>query len=490
LLRFSDSTIKKLMAFLTPVVLCLVLFYFGLIYSKIPSLDGQIFGSIPLEKKIEKLIELEKKGGIDAIFLGASTVDFGISAKVFSEEVTAATGKKFVAFNFGTGGGDHYVWPDLARIVRLYAKPRYYFVNGPGPFLPTNSIEGIERTPFYVRLRKSQIGQFIDTECILKLMNTGWNPIFLSKIPNLRNQIITRNYIKPPVTNSDLYTLNEYGDSISYNHIYLNQGMEMVVKVKNDFQKSFLPMIGKFPLSRKDNSFAFYYNAKSFHSFLNLAFRTLIKQEENYNIQIIMISFPMVALESTFELSEELEMYNKKLDFNFNEISSMLNLKYLNARDDLHLRTWHVQDDTHYNTYAAEIIGKKLAEKFLNQSLPKEPEANADALFALEKDKNLGQWTAIIRSPSSLEKNFLVLKYLQNANTRILPSKKENVNIFLRLEKNISRIFKVERLDNNTFGVKIPENLLKTNALYAVDLASESMQSLGMPLESYHWEKK
>ena len=77
---------------------------------------------------------------------------------------------------------------------------------------------------------------------------------------------------------------------------------------------------------------------------------------------------------------------------------------------------------------------------------------------------------------------------MQNANTRILPLKKENVNIFLRLEKNISRIFKVERLDNNTFGVKIPENLLKTNALYAFDLASESMQSLGMPLETYHWE--
>jgi hypothetical protein len=238
-------------------------------------------------------------------------------------------------------------------------------------------------------------------------------------------------------------------------------------------------------------SFVFiaYFKPEYINLFLS-GFGEIKRQTKNAKSEMILISFPYVAIESTFDVFEELKIFNRKLDFYIGEISSRLNLKYLNARDDLHLRTWHVQDDTHYNTYAAEIIGKKLAEKFLNQSLPKEPEANADALFELEKDKNLGQWTAIIRSPSSLEKNILVLKYLQNANTRILPLKKENVNIFLRLEKNISRIFKVERLDNNTFGVKIPENLLKTNALYAVDLASESMQSLGMPLESYHWEKK
>jgi hypothetical protein len=487
LLKLNDLRSKKILAFTTPVVLCLVFFYFGLKYSKIPSLEGQKFGSIPLEKKIQKLIDLEKTVGIDAIFLGASTVDFGISAKVFSEEVTAATGKKFVAFNFGTGGGDYFVLPDFVRIIELYSNPKFYFIQL--PLLTTANPKVISNSPFRVILRDSQVGKFLDSMFLLEIMNGLWNLEGISKIPNLRSKIVVGKIQKAPVTNSDLYSMNEYGDSISYNHIDLNQGKYLVDKAKKYFQYSFLPGVDQYPLSRDTKAYSIHFKPEYINLFLS-GFGEIKRQTKNSKLEMILISFPFVALESTLEVFEELKIFNLKLDFYLGEISSRLNMKYLNARENLKLHTWHVQDDTHYNTYAAEIIGKKLAEKFLNQSLPKEPEANADALFELEKDKNLGQWTAIIRSPSSLEKNILVLKYLQNANTRILPSKQENVNIILRLEKNISRIFKVERLDNNTFGVKIPENLLKTNALYAVDLASESMQSLGMPLESYHWEKK
>jgi hypothetical protein len=473
--------------FIASFLLSVGIIFFLLAQSSLPIHEGQTFGNIPLERKIEKLIELEEKEGIDAIFLGASTVDFGISAKVFSEEVTAATGKKFVAFNFGTGGGDYFVLPDLVKIIELYSKPRFYFIQA--PLLSAANQKTVSNAPLRLILRESSVGKFLDSECLFEIMNAFWSLSFVSKIPNLRSKIITRKLEKSPATNSDQYLLNEYGDSISYNYIYLNQGNDLVDQAKKYFQNSFLPHgMAQYPLARDTEVYGIYFKPKLIDPFLDSGFGEIKRQTKNAKTEMILISFPFIALESTFESSEELNQFNRKLDFYFGEISSKLSIKYLNARDDLHLRTWHVQDDTHYNTYAAEIIGKKLAEKFLNQSLPKEPEASADALFALEKDKNLGRSTAIIRSPSSLEKNFLVLKYLQNANTRILPSKKENVNIALRLEKNISRIFKVERLDNSTFGVKIPESLLKTNALYAVDLVDASMQSLGMPLETYHWE--
>jgi hypothetical protein len=474
--------------FIASFLFSIGIIFFLLAQSSLPIHEGQRFGNIPLERKIEKLIELEKKEGIDAIFLGASTVDFGISAKVFSEEVTAATGKKFVAFNFGTGGGDYFVLPDFVKIIELHSKPKFYFIQA--PLLTAANPKVISNSPFRVILRDSQVGKFLDSVYLFEIMNRIWNLEGISKMPSLRSKIITGKIQKAPTTNSDLYSMNEYGDSISYNHIDLNQGKDLVDKAKKYFRYSAIPnVMEQYPLSRDTKAYSIHFKPEYINLFLS-GFGEIKRQTKNAKSEMILISFPYVAIESTFDVFEELKIFNRKLDFYIGEISSRLNLKYLNARDDLHLRTWHVQDDTHYNTYAAEIIGKKLAEKFLNQSLPKEPEASADALFALEKDKNLGRSTAIIRSPSSLEKNFLVLKYLQNANTRILPSKKENVNIALRLEKNISRIFKVERLDNNTFGVKIPENLLKTNALYAVDLASESMQSLGMPLESYHWEKK
>jgi hypothetical protein len=149
-----------------------------------------------------------------------------------------------------------------------------------------------------------------------------------------------------------------------------------------------------------------------------------------------------------------------------------------------------VQDDTHYNTFAAEIIGRKLAEKFLNKTLPNPPEPNDDALFELEKEKLMGRWTSIIRSPKDLEENILIVKYLQNANTHKLPPSSEKVNLIIRLEKNNSQIFPAQRIDSNSYQVEIPKNLLKANAMYAADLLNSANISLSAPLESYSWEKK
>lgn len=474
--------------FILSFLFSFISFYFIIEPFDIPMVDGQKLGNIPLEKKVQKLIELEKLSGIDAIFLGASTVDFGVSAKTFSEEVSKATGKKFVAFNFGTGGGDYFIWSDFLKLIELYSKPKIYFAQG--SMGGAGGLDTIPRGGLYDILRNSPVGSSLDSEILLKLMNRLWDLKVFSSLPSLRSKIIFGKYSARVATTSDLYTINEYGDSISYNYIYLNEDAKLVNRAKGIFVNGASDIIASFPFSNNTKEYDAFFKPEKLNPSLDIGYKKIIKQTKNSNVKIFITAFPIAAIESTFEENELFKQMNKRHSFYFKELSKILNVNYLNALEDLSLKPWQVQDETHYNTYAAEIIGKKLAEKFLNQSLPKEPEANADALFALEKDKNLGQWTAIIRSPSSLEKNFLVLKYLQNANTRILPSKQENVNIILRLEKNISRIFKVERLDNNTFGVKIPENLLKTNAFYAVDLASESMQSLGMPLESYHWEKK
>ncbi|MBK7056546.1 MAG: hypothetical protein IPH52_16165, partial [Leptospiraceae bacterium] len=242
------------------------LFSLGILFSllariNIPNLEGQKFGNIQLERKIEKLIEMEKKSGIDAIFLGASTVDFGISAKVFSEEVTLRTGKKFVAFNFGTGGGDYFVLPDLVKIIELYSKPKFYFIQA--PLLTAANRKAVSNAPLRLILRDSQVGKFLNSVYLFEIMNGIWNLEGISKMPSLRSKIVTGKIEKAPSTNSDLYSLNEYGDSISYNHIYLNQGMVLVEKAKDYFQNSFLQHgMDQYPLSRDTNAYKIYFSAE------------------------------------------------------------------------------------------------------------------------------------------------------------------------------------------------------------------------------------
>ncbi|MBK7056896.1 MAG: hypothetical protein IPH52_17960 [Leptospiraceae bacterium] len=149
-----------------------------------------------------------------------------------------------------------------------------------------------------------------------------------------------------------------------------------------------------------------------------------------------------------------------------------------------------MQDDTHYNTYAAEIIGRKLAEKFLNQTLPNSPEPNDDALFELEKEKLMGRWTSIIRSPTHLEENNLILRYFVNADKSSLPAPTEKIRLVILLRKNQTHILNAKWIEPRTYKIEIPKNLLRINAMYAVDSINEIGNISLCPLESYSWEKK
>jgi hypothetical protein len=456
---------------------------------KVPILEGQKFGNIPLERKIQKLIELEKSDGVDAIILGASNTEFGVSAQVLSETVTLATGKKFVAYNFGTGGADFYLLADLIKIVELHVKPKYYFLQG--YHLSSAILESLSEDSLYKKLRGSPVGSFLDYKILLPVVDKVWNQKTLLALPSLRSKIVFSVYLTPPSTNSDVYPLNKYGDSISYNYLYLNQGMELVKLAEKFFLDKYLPIsIDSYPPNEDAEKKKAFFTSNGLNVFLNTGYRKIQKETSFSETKFYIISFPKLAIESTFPKTGQSKELNRRFSSFFTEISKLLNIGYIDAYENTNLKSWHVQDDTHYNTFAAEIIGRKLAEKFLNQTLPNSPEPNDDALFELEKEKLMGRWTSIIRSPKDLEENILIVKYLQNANTHKLPPSSEKVNLIIRLEKNNSQIFPAQRIDSNSYQVEIPKNLLKANAMYAADLLNSANISLSAPLESYSWEKK
>lgn len=454
---------------------------------KVPILEGQKFGNILLERKIQKLIELEKSDGVDAIFLGASTVDFGISAKTFSEQISSVTGKKFVAFNFGMGGGDYFIWSDFIKLIHLYAKPKYFIVPGVNGFTADYNFnfEG----SYINTLQTSPVGRFLTFGMILQFMNRAWDSTVFSSLPSLRSKIIFGKYSKSALTISDFYFINEYGDSLSYNYIYLNEHSKLVNQAKGYFLNSTADTISSYSLSTNVQEYEVFFKLEKIRYSLDIGYEKIIRQTKDLNVKIFIVTFPLTAIESTFENNELFLQMNERYSVYFKQLSRFLGVSYLNALEDLTLKPWHVQDDTHYNTFAAEIIGRKLAEKFLNKTLPNPPEPNDDALFELEKEKLMGRWTSIIRSPKDLEENILIVKYLQNANTLSLPPSSEKVNLIIRLEKNKSQIFPAQRIDSNSYQVEIPKNLLKANAMYAADLLNSANISLSAPLESYSWKK-
>src|SRR5215212_2354379 len=85
---------------------------------------GTWTGIRPLEEKLHKLERYAEDGPVDAVVVGSSIPDFGISARVLSEQMTGYTGSPYRAFNFSSGGSEVVTLPKLYRLLRTVAKPR------------------------------------------------------------------------------------------------------------------------------------------------------------------------------------------------------------------------------------------------------------------------------------------------------------------------------------------------------------------------------
>src|SRR5437763_1849955 len=59
-----------------------------------------------LERKLQILRQFAKEGPVDAMLIGASVADHGISAALLSQELSVAYGRPFRVFNFSTGGAE------------------------------------------------------------------------------------------------------------------------------------------------------------------------------------------------------------------------------------------------------------------------------------------------------------------------------------------------------------------------------------------------
>src|SRR5262249_30264092 len=57
-----------------------------------------------LEHKLRLLRDFKNQGPVDAIIIGSSIPDHGISAAVLSQRLSASYGRQFRVFNLSTGG--------------------------------------------------------------------------------------------------------------------------------------------------------------------------------------------------------------------------------------------------------------------------------------------------------------------------------------------------------------------------------------------------
>jgi len=89
---------------------------------------GTWTGIVPLEHKLRLLRDFASRGPVDALIVGSSISDHGVSAAVLSKDLSAAYGKPLRVFNLSTGGAEINTFPILYRLARAVAKPRQIWI--------------------------------------------------------------------------------------------------------------------------------------------------------------------------------------------------------------------------------------------------------------------------------------------------------------------------------------------------------------------------
>jgi hypothetical protein len=172
-------------------------------------------GIRPLEEKLHKLDRFSSHGRVDALILGSSISDFGLSANVLSEKMTAATGKPYRVFNFSTGATEIGTMPALYRMARTASKPRMLLLSIPEEIKRSNELAAL--SPDYI-LRKAPIGTAIAHPWLFPLEKRFFDIPLVRYAAPLRDGVVFGRYEHLPSQGSDLYWIDDSGDSVSFSY--------------------------------------------------------------------------------------------------------------------------------------------------------------------------------------------------------------------------------------------------------------------------------
>ena len=166
-----------------------------------------------LEDKLDMFARFARHGPVDAVLLGSSIVDFGVSAEALSDEVSRQSGKPYRVFNFSTGAATLKTFPVLYRLVRTTTKPKALFL-----IIPVEPDRGdvlSPKTPEAIMLR-SPIASSLHNPFRLALSAEIWALPVVRFASPLRDLALYGNYNNRVATHADIYELGVHGDMLSF----------------------------------------------------------------------------------------------------------------------------------------------------------------------------------------------------------------------------------------------------------------------------------
>lgn len=323
-----------------------------------------------LEFKLQQIEWISKRGQVDALFLGSSVQDGGMSADAFTEELIKLRVKDSNAYNFALPAVGPVFWPIIYRLVRLSTKPKYIFVSsgvtglgsrdpkrlkilagpklsakGQGGFL-LNAIDYFSSSPAALVVRHPML---------LRLSKKLWKMPILEKAAAFKDFVIYGRYFHIQGSATDAVPRSGHGDGISYS---FNPNLKVIQEWKSNYKeglKSTVECIQTAP-NDEERRLCFFGDddLRAINEFLRLA--------KSDGVEVV--HAPMESTVGNLPIVRADEEVIKNRRIWHTEFARLFGLRVIYFLDDFVIQPFELADGVHLNNLAGVRYGKMLARNW------------------------------------------------------------------------------------------------------------------------------
>jgi len=429
-----------------------------------------------LEDKLDMFARFARHGPVDAVLLGSSIVDFGVSAEALSDEVSRQSGKPYRVFNFSTGAATLKTFPVLYRLVRTTTKPKALFLII--PVEPDRGNVPSPRTPEAIMLR-SPIASSLHNRFRLALSAEIWALPVVRFASPLRDLALYGNYNNRVATHADIYELGVHGDMLSFT---VNTDREGFLKSSEERKNYVLKRKQYSPrLSSEQNgqtaqtTYLSEYAVKDLQELANLA--------RNDGV-----SLTVIAHDRASALANQDSAYNTALKLYYEEIVRTVPMKSINFIERFVPAPFEISDPIHLNQHGARRFARLLAKELLGRSRDPEPAWKAPDFRVQKQDLTFNAWSAVVTRQSTDPSGVLELEFVQTWQTPpLLPG--ERVQIAVRTPDNRdlfcqSQVLRRGCLQAETSMLPDGDNVFWIRVL---SKGAAKDAAINLPLASFRW---
>jgi hypothetical protein len=437
---------------------------------------GTSTGIATLERKLTILREFASQGPVDAVIIGSSVSDHGLSAAILSRDLSVAYGRAFRVFNLSTGGAEAPTLLMLYRLAHVIAAPRQTWITYP---VEQNIGDNISKNSPDYALMNSPVGTALRHPLLLPFSFRLFQLPLVHYATALRDLAIYGKFVTRPASHLDMYDVDAHGDTRQF--LYYSDAEPFSKHV--DLRRELILSLARQYDAAVDE------RAKTATYFARSALEAMEKIRAAAAHDHCAVT--IFAHDTSAGFAAQDAYYLEASDLFYKVISERLNAPVIDVRASFHPAGYKFADTSHLNSIGADEMSELIAAKIAKHPLPRFSEyAFSPKAGRNVPDPNLTHYTAVVVQKASDPRAELQLRYLQGPGVTPLTPRSRVQLVALMPDNNtislpasvVSRgevLAKTSALPVNTEGQVLLLQLMSAGAKWG--------NGFNLPLASYSW---